>query len=123
VYRGGYPRFLRVAVALLGDGERGRDAVQEAFVRALWSRAEVRQLERLEGWLWRTLVNVCLAELRRRPVCVLADSGELEAGDAQGGQWPELRALVAGLPARQRLVLFLRSAGRLQALRSRWVRY
>ena len=66
-YRVGYPRLVRVAAALLGDRERGRDAVQEAFVRALRSRGDLHRIESLDGWLWRTLVNVCLVE-RRRPL-------------------------------------------------------
>jgi len=64
-YRDGYRRFLRVAVAMLGDSERGRDAVQEAFARAIRSRGDLRRIESLQPWLWRTLVNICRVEQRR----------------------------------------------------------
>ena len=64
VYRRRYARFLRVATALAGDRERARDAVQEAFARAIRSRFSFRGEGSLEGWLWRTLANVCMDERR-----------------------------------------------------------
>ena len=105
-YRAGYPRFFRLAVALLRDVDQGRDAVQEAFVRALRSRGDLRRIDSLDGWLWRTLVNVCLAQGRRaREVAEEAPSFETN-GHAE--EWPEVRAAIAALPERQRVVLFLR---------------
>ena len=104
-YRDGYRRYLRVAAAMLGDVDRGRDAVREAFARALRSRDDLRPLDGLDGWLWRTVANTCLAELRR-PLAV----DEAYRPDANGyaEDWPELHAAVAALPDRLRLVLFLR---------------
>jgi RNA polymerase sigma factor (sigma-70 family) len=106
IYRGGYPRFLRMAVASLGDTDRGRDAVHEAFVRAIRSVDTYRGDGSLEAWLWRTLVNVCLAEQRHRPVLV-ADIPETTS-TVVAVDWPEVRAAVASLPERQRTILFLR---------------
>jgi len=57
--------FLRLGYALLGDRERARDAVQEAFAVALRARASFRGEGSLDGWLWRTFVNVCRQEQRR----------------------------------------------------------
>jgi RNA polymerase sigma factor (sigma-70 family) len=105
MYRSRYARFLRLAVALSGDVDRGRDAVQEAFARALRSRRDFRGGS-LDGWLWRTLVNVCLQEKRHLAEPLLAPP-EAETNGAST-DWPELRALIALLPERQRLVLFLR---------------
>jgi RNA polymerase sigma factor (sigma-70 family) len=105
LYRQRYSRFLRVAMATLGDVERARDAVHEAFVRAIKSRDDFRGDGSLESWVWRTLVNVCLADARRQPL-PLAD---MEAAtQTEQGDWPELRAAIAELPERQRLTLFLR---------------
>jgi RNA polymerase sigma factor (sigma-70 family) len=105
-YRDGYQRFLRVAVGILGDLDRGRDAVQETFARALRSRGDLRRIESVSGWLWRTLVNVCLAD-KRHPSDRFGVSEEA-AANGHADEWPEVRAMVAALPERQRLVLFLR---------------
>ena len=104
-YLDGYRRFLRLAVAMLGDVERGRDAVQEAFALALRARGDLRRLDRLNGWLWRTLLNVCRAELRRPAPY---PGGPEREANGHPAEWPELRAAIAALPERQRLVLFLR---------------
>ena len=42
IYREHHSRFLRFAVANLSDVERGRDAVHEAFVRAIRSLGDFR---------------------------------------------------------------------------------
>jgi RNA polymerase sigma-70 factor (ECF subfamily) len=106
IYREAYPRFLRMAVASLGDTERARDAVHEAFVRAIRSADAYRGEGSLEAWLWRTLVNVCLVEQRHRTVLV-AETPETTS-DGTAVDWPEVRAAVAGLPNRQRTIWFLR---------------
>jgi RNA polymerase sigma factor (sigma-70 family) len=106
-YRDSYRRFLRLAVGMLGDVDRGRDAVQEAFARALRSRGDLRSLESLHGWLWRTLVNICQVE-KRHPLVHLDETGEPEANRDQAEDSFEVRAVIAALPERQRLVLFLR---------------
>jgi RNA polymerase sigma-70 factor (ECF subfamily) len=102
-----YRRFLRVAVAMLGDVERARDAVQETFARALRSRGDLRRLESLSGWLWRILVNVCRIE-SRHPSPRLGDDWDVPAETETDDEWLGLRAVIATLPERQRLVLFLR---------------
>jgi RNA polymerase sigma-70 factor (ECF subfamily) len=106
VYREQYSRFLRYAVANLGDVERGGDAVHEAFVRAIRSVGEFRGQGRLESWLWRILVNVCMAEKRRR--VVPNEDLLLQASTDDSSEWPEVREAIASLPERQRTTLFLR---------------
>jgi RNA polymerase sigma factor (sigma-70 family) len=106
VYRQNYPRLLRVAVALLGDVERARDAVHEAFVRAIKSAGDFRAEGSLEAWVWRTLVNVCLVEKRHQ--ARLREYPPEPASHTQPVDWPEVRAAIAALPQRQRTTLFLR---------------
>jgi len=106
IYREHYSRYLRFAVANLGEVERGRDAVHEAFVSAIRSVGGFRGQARLESWLWRILVNVCAAEKRRR-VVPIADSLFLPSVD-DPPDWPEIREAIASLPERQRTILFLR---------------
>ena len=106
IYREQYSRFLRFAVANLGDIEHGRDAVHEAFVRAFRSIGDFRGQARLESWLWRILVNVCVAEKRRR--VVPTEDVLLQASADDSPEWPEIREAIAALPERQRTTLFLR---------------
>ncbi len=105
LYRSGYPRFVRVARAIVG-GERAHDAVQESFARAIRARSGYGSKGSLDAWLWRILVNVCADENRRILESPLPPEGTARNGFEQ--EWPELRAAVALLPEQQRLVLFLR---------------
>jgi RNA polymerase sigma factor (sigma-70 family) len=110
VYRRRYADFLRLGYALLGDRERARDAVQESFAVALRARDSFRNEGSLDGWLWRTFVNVCRQEQRRRLRAVDAEPPE-QATNGHAQEWPELRAALAVLPEQERLVVFLRYFG------------
>jgi RNA polymerase sigma factor (sigma-70 family) len=104
LYRTSYPRFVRVARAIVGK-ERARDAVQESFARAIRARSRFRGEGSLEAWLWRILVNVCAEKRPWQPQVPLPQE---TAANGYEQEWPELRAAVASLPERQRHVLFLR---------------
>jgi RNA polymerase sigma-70 factor (ECF subfamily) len=110
LYRTRYPTFLRTATAILGEREAARDAVQEAFAAAVRKRAEFRGSGSLEGWVWRILVNTARSGRRVRPPTAVHPVPE-PATDNGADPDPEagaLRALLAALPERQRLVVFLR---------------
>jgi RNA polymerase sigma-70 factor (ECF subfamily) len=110
LYRRRYAAFVRVATAVTGDEERARDAVHDGFVRAVRHRRRFRGQGSLESWVWRIVVN----EARRRPPVPDARTVGLSAREAVGaenGAGDPVRALVAALPERQRLVLFLRYYG------------
>jgi RNA polymerase sigma factor (sigma-70 family) len=111
VYRQRYAAFLRLGYALLGDRERARDAVQEAFAVGLRARASFRGEGSLDGWLWRTFVNVCRQEQRRRLRTVDVAPSEQATTNGHEREWPELRAALAVLPEQERLVTFLRYYG------------
>lgn len=103
VYRADFLRFVRVATAIAGDEEAGADAVHDAFVQAVRKRRSYRAEGPLEAWVWRLVVNA--AKKRAGPKM----HGELEeAPGRENGFGDPLRALVASLPERQRLALFLR---------------
>jgi RNA polymerase sigma factor (sigma-70 family) len=109
VYRLRYPAFLRVAVAVTADDEAARDAVHDGFVRALRHRRGWRREGPLEGWLWRIVVNEARKRRARDARLVPTSPHELLAESANGrGESGRAAALVAALPERQRLVLFLR---------------
>jgi RNA polymerase sigma-70 factor (ECF subfamily) len=106
VYRLQYGRFLRVAQGMLGDRERAHDAVQEAFARAIRGRSSFRGEGSVQAWLWRTLANVCADE--RRSLGRAAPPAAVQRANGDGHELREVRAAVAALPERQRLILFLR---------------
>jgi RNA polymerase sigma-70 factor (ECF subfamily) len=110
LYEDGYRRYLRVAEAIVGDVEIAHDAVQDAFARAIRSRSGYRGKGSVEGWLWRIVVNTAKSARRDAPPPHLpleVIGGGLPASGADG-RHGELGSLVAVLPERQRLVLFLR---------------
>ena len=104
MYRADYLRFVRVATAITGDEESGADAVHDAFVQAVRSRRSYRGEGPLAAWVWRMVVNAAKQRVTQRPVA------EVEKPHAEGenGFGDPVRSLVASLPERQRLTLFLR---------------
>lgn len=98
---------MRVAVAISGDAELGRDAVQSAFATAVRERRSYRGEGPLEAWVWRIVVN----EARRAGSVRRDEPIEGTSEQAVNGRATDpfgVRALVAALPDRQREVLFLR---------------
>lgn len=110
IYRARYGTFLRVAVAVVGDEMVAEEAVHDGFVRALRHRGGFSGRGSLEGWLWRIVVN----EARRRRaaeqrVRLMPTSAGDDASAMNGHREASVvGALVAALPERQRLALFLR---------------
>jgi RNA polymerase sigma factor (sigma-70 family) len=106
VYRQRYPSFLRVASAIAGDEEAGRDAVQDGFAGAVRSRHRYRGEGSLEAWLWRAVVNA--ARTHRHATPVAQPVAEIAATSDNGSSRSAVRDVLAALPERQRLVVFLR---------------
>jgi RNA polymerase sigma factor (sigma-70 family) len=104
-YRERYPVFLRVALAIVGDAELARDAVHDAFVRAVRHRRRYRGGRDIEPWLWRIVVN---AARKRRPRAAELPLPSVEIAAPTTPLNGDLRSLVASLPERQRQALFLR---------------
>ena len=100
LYRTRLQEFRRVAAAIAGDRELGRDAVQEAFASAVRRRRTYRGAGPLEAWVWRIVVNAARDARRRRPA--LAEPLE----EASNGHRPTLPLDL--LTDRQREIVFLR---------------
>lgn len=108
LYRERYADFLRTASAISGGPESGRDAVHDAFVSAVRSRAAYRGDGTIEAWVWRMVVT---SALKRRPGRELLVADELPdriAMESHGDGTSAIRTAVRALPERQRLVLYLR---------------
>lgn len=103
LYRREYGRFVRVAQAVAGDRETAHEAVQEGFADALRHARAWAGRGPLEAWVWRCVVNRARKAAPRRGV--LPPPETASGGDALD---IGLRARLAALPERQRLVVFLR---------------
>lgn len=104
VYRADFPRFARVASAITGEEESGADAVHDAFVQAVRNRGSYRGDGPLQAWVWRMVVNAAKKRATRE-----AHAGAIEpTAPQENGFGDPVRSLVASLPERQRLTLFLR---------------
>ena len=107
VYRKRGRDFFRFALAVTGEDEMARDAVQEGFARAIRRRATFRGSGSLDAWLARCVMNAARDMVSARGVSAPLD--DLDEGAALPGTADEeLRSLVRELPPRQRAVLFLR---------------
>jgi DNA-directed RNA polymerase specialized sigma24 family protein len=100
LYRDRLTEFTRVAAAIARDEESGRDAVQDAFAKALRKRRRFRGEGNLEAWMWRIVVNAA------------RDAGRRQRRNATTALPVEARAEELGLPLellseRQREVLFI----------------
>lgn len=106
LYRERYPVFLRVARATVRDHGAAADVVQDAFVQAVRNRRAYRGEGTLEAWVWRMVVNAAWA--RRRELSRAAVERREDVYVGTNGFGGRVRAAIAALPERQRLVLFLR---------------
>jgi RNA polymerase sigma-70 factor (ECF subfamily) len=100
LYRERLTEFTRTATAIAGDPEAGRDAVQDAFAKALRKRRRFRGEGSLEAWLWRIVVNSARDAARRQRRGLVSPT-PVEASARELGLPLEL------LTERQREVLFL----------------
>ena len=110
LYRARFPDFVAVAASIVGEREAAREAVQDAFAGVVRSRGDFRGDAPLEAWVWRAVVNA--ARKKRRSSA--REAQRRRSPPVANGSGPahepvsELATLVAALPERQRLVLFLR---------------
>jgi RNA polymerase sigma-70 factor (ECF subfamily) len=108
LYRADLPRFVRTATAITGDEAAGRDAVQDAFVQAVRKRESYKSDAPLETWVWRIVINEALALRRERVPAFASISATAESTNGVPEHDADVRAWIASLPERQRLVVFLR---------------
>lgn len=100
LYRARLNELVRAATAIAGDREAGRDAVHDAFVKAVRMRRRFRGDGPLEAWVWRIVVNAARDARRRR-------KRESVLHEAARDEPPRSRLPLELLTERQREVLFL----------------
>jgi RNA polymerase sigma-70 factor, ECF subfamily len=100
LYRERLQQYTRAAAAIAGDEESGRDAVQEAFAKAVRKRRRFRGEGDLEAWVLRIVVNAARDARRQR-------SRRTEPPEPVATRAEELGLPLELLTGRQREVLFL----------------
>ncbi len=89
------PAAFRLALSIMDDPAEADDVAQDAFIKAIRSMSAYRGEASFSTWLYRIIVNHCLARLRaqrarQRLVSVLAD---LFRQSAKGNLHPESQAI------------------------------
>ena len=108
LYETRYTSFRNALATVTGSRESARDAVQEAFARALAGHESRRPDGCLAAWVWKIAYRVAL-EQRRRALTFAAHELTPELLEPQRD--PELAAALRRLPPRRRLIVFLRYFG------------
>jgi RNA polymerase sigma-70 factor (ECF subfamily) len=108
LYRSRYVSFRNALATITGSRDSARDAVQEAFARALADRKQWRGDGPLEAWVWRIALRLAVAQARRHEPPL---NGGLDPQVVDPARDPELAAALRALPPRRRLVVFLRYFG------------
>lgn len=105
LYRRRYTRFRDALTAIVGTSDTARDVVQEAFARAYASRAQLRDVDAIEAWVWRIALRTAWEQKALSP-------HQLEYGDDSAVTMEiehdeALAAALRSLPERRRLMVFL----------------
>jgi RNA polymerase sigma factor (sigma-70 family) len=107
LYRLRLRAFLNVAASVAGE-RHAADAVHTGFVRALRHREKFREGGSLEAWVWRIVINAA-HDVRRGDRDRLLDHLPEPAGNGHSANGDDsVRAVIAALPPKQRLTVFLR---------------
>jgi RNA polymerase sigma-70 factor (ECF subfamily) len=109
LYSDRYVSFRNALATVTGSRESARDAVQEAFARALAERDRYRGDAPLAAWVWKIAFRVAL-ENRRRPHA-LPPEESVDPSLLEPERDPELAAALRRLSPRRRLIVFLRYFG------------
>lgn len=102
----GEPMF-RTALAILGSEADARDATQETFINAWRGIGRLRNIDRFDAWLGRSLINQCRTVLRRRGRVREIDVAASDAGSAVAESAGEFDEAFARLSVDQRALLVL----------------
>jgi RNA polymerase sigma-70 factor, ECF subfamily len=109
VYRLRHNTFRSALATMVGSYDTAHDIVQEAFARALAKSDQYRGEAPLEAWVWRIALRAAL-EQRQLPVHVPLNEA-FSPDFVEPDRDPALAAAVRNLPARRRLIAFLRFIG------------
>jgi RNA polymerase sigma-70 factor (ECF subfamily) len=109
LYATRYRSFRNALATVTGSRDSARDAVQEAFARALAGRERRRDDGCLAAWVWKIAFRIALEQRSKVHLTPLGDAPEPELPAPERD--PELAFALRRLPPRRRLIVFLRYFG------------
>lgn len=105
LYRERFAGFCDALATVTGSHDSARDAVQEAFARALRQHRRLRREDSLAPWVWTIALRVALDSRPR------SGSSDVDVGDPvllEHERDPELAVAIRTLPPKRRMIVFLR---------------
>lgn len=84
LYQQFYGPVMRLALAMMSNGEEAKDLVQDAFIKAFAQLANLQEPQRFGAWLKALTVNLALDRLRRQKKAQPLDD-EVLVPDWDGG--------------------------------------
>ena len=97
--------LFRTALAILGDVQEAEDAVQDAFLRYLEKRPELRDGDHEKAWLLKVTANRCKSVLRARKRHPAVELLDVYPAPEEGDR--ELLEAILARPANQRSAVHL----------------
>lgn len=106
LYRQSYLRYRNALAAVTGSYESARDAVQQAFAKAVAERRRFRGEGSLAAWVWKIALREALA--LRVDFAEAELNGSLDPAIVEPERDVVLSAALRTLAPRRRLIVFLR---------------
>jgi RNA polymerase sigma-70 factor, ECF subfamily len=108
LYRERYVRFRNTLATITGSYDTARDAVQEAFLRALKQRHSLRDEQAFEMWVWRIALRTAYESRRKGSAAEARSDPRVDLMPVEAERDPALVDALRALPPRRRLIIFLR---------------
>jgi RNA polymerase sigma-70 factor (sigma-E family) len=111
-----YAPMCRLAYVILGDAATAEEIVMDAMTKTFSGWRRIRDVERMDSYLRRVVVNMCRSKIRRKSVEARVNAITYRRDELRNQEWdPERHETsrividaVRGLPDRQRACVVLR---------------
>jgi RNA polymerase sigma-70 factor (sigma-E family) len=111
-----YASMCRLAFVILGDAATAEEIVMDAMIKTFSGWRRIREVDRMDAYLRRVVVNMCRSKIRRKSVEARVNAVSFRRDELRGPEWdPERHETsrividaVRDLPERQRACVVLR---------------
>jgi len=111
-----YDSMCRLAYVILGDAPLAEEIVMEALLKTFSGWRRIRDLDRVDAYLKRSVVNLCRSKIRRKAIEARVNATSYRREERRAPDWDPERhettrlvcEAVRELPERQRACVVLR---------------